>query len=473
MSEKVALARNAGYAFAGEIAHKACLLIYGLVIPRYLGPEDYGVYGYALAFVGILKVFIDLGTGTMSVREIARDNSVSSKLMPQLLGMKFTLGVIMFLLVLAISSVAESGKSASALRLLSMTLFLEQGAVYIQLFRALEKMKFYFYGQAVYNILLVISLPFIIIFNLGLEGIIYLQLVSYVIGTFYLFRLVSKNVGPVSIGFSVSYWKTILKASLPFAALSIIWEIYGRVDMVIIPWLNGYQANGFYKIATVIPGMATIIPISIFAAIFPYFTRSAGVSTETIRAAMAPLYRYLSVCGLAIFLLIGVFSVDWVKLLWGSDFTEGAMSLMILCAGVPLAFLTGIHINALYSLDSQNSVLAVAAGTVLIDVILDFVLIPFMGINGAALATLIANVMLFTMTYYFSAKKLGSLPIIKSVAGPIASAAAVYAFIVLVPVSNFPLKLLVSSAALAVALIATKSVTMNDVQLLRAVFKKN
>lgn len=473
MNEKVAVARNAGYAFAGEIVQKIVLLIYGLIIPRYLGPEDYGIYGYALAFVGIIKIFIDLGTGTMSVREIARNNSVSRQMMPQILGMKVFLGIVMFFLVLGITSFSETPKSAAALRLLATTLFLEQGIIYIQVFRALEKMKYYFYAQSFCNVLLIIVLPFILIFNLGLKGVICGQLISNVIGSLFIFFMVQKQVEPVSIGFDFKYWIKILKDSLPFAALSIVWEIYNRVDLVIIPWLDSFQSNGYYKIATVIPAMSTMIPISIFAAVFPYFTRNAGVSQESIRSATVTLYRYLSIFGLGITLMIGACANDWVIFLWGNEFISGSPSLAILCAGVPFAFLTGIHINVLYSLDSQNRVLSIAAVTILLDVILDIVLIPIMGISGAAMATVVANVILFTMTYLAVTKKLGAIPFFRTVSGPFFSCAVAYAAVSLASGGILPVKFLISGIIFLTLLITTKSIVIADFHLFKDIFRKS
>ena len=66
---------------------------------RYLGAAGFGILSFALAFTGIFGVFSDLGLGTLTVREVARDKSLASKYLRNIAVMKIILVVITFGLI--------------------------------------------------------------------------------------------------------------------------------------------------------------------------------------------------------------------------------------------------------------------------------------------------------------------------------------------------------------------------------------
>src|SRR6185295_9435001 len=81
------LIRNTGWLFADRILRIGIGLVVGVWIARYLGPERYGLFSYAGAFVALFSIFATLGLDGIVVRELVNDPARSE----EILGTAFTL----------------------------------------------------------------------------------------------------------------------------------------------------------------------------------------------------------------------------------------------------------------------------------------------------------------------------------------------------------------------------------------------
>ena len=93
------IAKNSLFLLASNIISKILGFFYVMYIARYLGAEGFGILSFALAFTGIFSVFSDLGLGSLTVREVARDKSLASKYLGNIAVMKIFLVIITFALL--------------------------------------------------------------------------------------------------------------------------------------------------------------------------------------------------------------------------------------------------------------------------------------------------------------------------------------------------------------------------------------
>ncbi len=96
------IAKNTLVLLISQIINYVLAFFYMIYIARYLGAEGFGILSFALAFTGIFSILADLGLNTLTVREIARDTSLTSKYFSNTLIIKIILSTFTFLLIAVI-----------------------------------------------------------------------------------------------------------------------------------------------------------------------------------------------------------------------------------------------------------------------------------------------------------------------------------------------------------------------------------
>jgi len=472
MSDRVHVAVNAGYALMGTVAYYALAVVHFIIVSRYLRPVEMGVYSYVSSIVETLMVMVDLGISTMMVREIARDRAAIKTLMPQVLGIKATIGFVLMVAVMAVGGKIATGPEAGgALALMAVMLFVEPLCMtYIIVFQGTEKLKYSAIAQVARRGAMLAALPVVILAGLRIKGIISTHFIGAAVVFSVIYYLVAKNYGRMGIGFDLRKWTTIVKKSVPFLAMSLIWVIYNRIDQVMIPYLDSMEANGYYSVAYKYSFLFIFIPQSVSSIIFPYFSRKSLDSREAIKQGVTALYRYMGILGLGMIVFVGIPSREWIVLMSGDNYlpAESAMTVLVICM-VGVFFYT-INITTLYSFDRQDIVIAASVFSVTTNVVLDFLLIPVYGFMGAAYATLCCSSVMVLITYIAISCELEGIPSIRILSGPLISAlvAGLLVYYVGNPLTGF----VAGIAAFIILLLLTKSINRYDIDLIGDVVRQ-
>ena len=444
------------------------IFVFGMLAARYLGKHGFGIFSYAASCAWLLIALSDLGTTTLMTREIARDRTQSRRLLPQVVGMRFGIGVILIAVAWGISYIAAPGPAAGrALRTMSWLMILAPPAAYLILFRAAERMQHYALTQFIHRATVLGALLAAMALNAGITGVILAQLLGQLAVIIAVYILITRYYEPVRVGFQFREWGALAMQAAPFMALSILWEIYSRIDQILIPYMDSVAGNGLYGVAMRAAFVFTVIPSAIGSAVYPYFSRRAVDSQEPLRNGARTLYRILGALGLGAAVFVGVPAREWIVLIFGAEFAPARPALVVLMISMPLVFLQTIHLSTLYANDRQGQVLRFTLASIGLDVVLDLILIPRMGFVGAAVATLATNVVYFAFTCTAALRVLGMAPPVKILLGPLVSAAAAGALLHFAQPWPFPLRVAAAVVVFALLLVLTGTARREDLALIR------
>jgi O-antigen/teichoic acid export membrane protein len=474
MSESRHAARSLTIAISGDLIGMAFVLAQGIITARYLGAELFGVWRFSLAWVLTASAAIDLGLSTMATREIARDHSCAGSLLSHITGLRMTLGLATGAALALIGfHTAPSHSAGILLCIMCLYLLLSAPNIYLLVFRATERMLTATIINVGSRALALLGLVCAIRLHGGLIGVA-LAFFAALIATILLIALLLPPVArPLRIRIQPSRWKPLVIAALPFFAMNMLWEIYSRIDQMLIPYLDSMRGNGLYGIAVSITMNFQIIPTAISGFVYPWFTRrAANAATPPMHTASRILYRYLSIISFGSLVLVGLFGEDWIVLLFGNEYREAAGALLILTATLPLIALYAVNVPLLYALDRQGVVLKILLAGVAIDVILDLLLIPPMGYRGAAWATLATHAVFCTGTIVEAHRAVPGLDAWKHVARPAASAAGAAAVILAAAPLDFAPRLAAGAASYAILLLITRALTPQDAALFRDALRR-
>lgn len=254
------------------------------------------------------------------------------------------------------------------------------------------------FSVAVFNIL------FLLVMQKGIEGYLVAYILANVVTTIYAF--VAGNLWSVFKNFKldVSLTKKMIRYSSVLIPNSFMWWIMNSVDRIMVTAIVGVAENGVYAVAYKLPTLLSAV-MSIFNQAWSFSAIKENESSDKEEYSNQVFEQLVSV---VILVAIGMLMVTKVFLKYyvGKDYYEAWRHIPYLMIG--FVFMTlGTFLSSSYTVhkDSWGFLASGTAGAI-INVILNFVLIPGLGATGAAIATCISYIAVFVYRVFDTRKYL-------------------------------------------------------------------
>ena len=117
---------NIIWALIGKIVSLTGALLVGILVARYLGPENYGIMNYVISYVAIFSVISYFGLDDIEIRELSKDNSNKNQILGTCFCIRITFASVAFLLIIATLYIYQANRFTTYMILIySSTLFFE------------------------------------------------------------------------------------------------------------------------------------------------------------------------------------------------------------------------------------------------------------------------------------------------------------------------------------------------------------
>ena len=383
-------------------------LLVGIWVARYLGPSQFGVFSYAVAFAALFGSIAKLGLDSIVVRDLVNEPDKRDLYMGSAFWLKL-LGSVAMLAVVTLAVQLTSNNSTTNLYIFIISI----GTI----FQSFEVVDFYFQSKVLSKFVSICKLT-----QLFISSVLKLYLV-FTGGDLIWFVLVSL-VDQITLAVSlyIAYWhqklgsfyrhfywattKHLLRDSWSLIISGLVIMIYMRIDQIMIKEILGEKEVGLYSAATRISEVWYFIPMLLTNSLFPSIVNAKKVSDELYYARLQRLYALMVWTAIAIALPMTFLSSWLVTTLFGEAYRDAGQVLMIhIWAGV-FVFL-GVasmkwHINE----GLQKYFLISTSIGAIANILLNLVLIPKFGICGAAVATLLSQLVAsYLMNFVFEATR--------------------------------------------------------------------
>jgi PST family polysaccharide transporter len=394
-------------------------------IARYLGPDQYGLWNYAIAFTALFSAFSTLGLDSIVVRELVKYPEKTNELLGTAFVLRLLGGLIAFSLSI-ITSILIGIRDFLTLSLIALSAggFIFQAFLTIDYFYQAHIMSRYTVWAQNISFLIMSTVKIFLIFAhapllaFAVAGFIEIILGSAFLVGFYIYQT-SKNISPLTSHVSLSHtpslspitnWrfsfpiaKLLLKDSWPLILSGIAIMIYMRIDQVMLKMMLDDRAVGLYSAAVKLSEIWYFIPMIISQSVFPSILNTKKVSEELYMKRIYNLYSLMIWLAIGIAIALTFFSVDVVKILFGSEYLPDSAKVLSLYVWAGIPVFLGVA-SSQYLIAENYTKLSFARTIVgaIANVILNLILIPYYGIIGAAIATLIS--------YFIATFFIGLLP---------------------------------------------------------------
>ena len=380
--------------FATLSAGSAGLLLVLLIIAgRVLGDEDYGKFSFALALATIFEAFVDFGLKEVATRSVARDRSIARRLVSNTVGLKLALAAAtMTLLVVVARLLRADADVRMACYLLGISSVLRSYLLTTRhLLMGLERFGLDSIVVVGDRLLLLFMGAGALLLGHGLRGLVVGFVVARVLAVAIAYVLSASQVGRYGPAFDFGFWRELQKKALPFGAFISVLYLYNYVDMVMLGVLRTDAETGLYSAAYRIYEGLSNIPAILQAVLTPrlarYFVEDRARHRQLARRGlMTAAMLSVPVTGAAL-----IAATPLVTLAFGDAYAESTGAFQILAVGLLFVFpLFVLHAEAI-SANAEHLLLQTAVIGGLVNLTLNAILIPSHGIRGAAIATVIGE----------------------------------------------------------------------------------
>lgn len=201
------------------------------------------------------------------------------------------------------------------------------------------------------------------------------------------------------IAFSMNLFRDMMKYGIKAQIGNAIQILNYRLDVFVIQYFLTISDVGIYSNAVVLAETMLKVSTSIATVVFPMTTNSKD--KLGIKDFINKVTRVTFTIILIGSIILGAISKPLITLLFKKDFSSGSEALILLIPGIAIFSISNILANYLAGIGKiENNIVASTAGCI-ITVVLDLILIPKMGINGASIATSISYIVSTLVTIYY------------------------------------------------------------------------
>lgn len=283
-----------------------------------------------------------------------------------------------------------------------IVLFRTLNNLFLSKYRAEEKALF-FSSVSIIRLLLIAALTiyFIIKLNKGIEGIFFAAVIGEAVTAFYLLISLIKQI---SLKFDFEILKVSIKFGFPliFASLGIM--LLNLSDRYIITYLLGYEANAVYGLGYRVAGvlnMFLVLPYSM--SLMPVAYKYYGQKDDKRFFSKVMTYSTFIFVWASVF--ISLFSKEIIKLFatkpefYNAYYVVPIILFSYVFSGMRLTASLGMMLTK-----NTKHIATITLGAAILNIILNFILVPYFGIMAAALNTLIAFMIFYYVTQLVSDK---------------------------------------------------------------------
>ncbi len=394
------IARNMLWLFLDKLCKLGVGLIVGVWVARYLGPEKFGKWNYAIAIVSLFAAFSTLGLEQVLVKNFVGSENRSDKLIGtafflRLIGSSVAVAITTFyiffstynpdiVLLVFISGLNLVFQSLDVIDLKLQSVLNSKVAVIVKnssfiIGSILKLLVIYKKGPLVYFVL--ITLFEVILGSFGL-------VLYYGINKFLKWRLYYITA------------KDLLSECWPLIFSGFIIILYMRLDQVMIAQMLNTKAVGLYSVSVKFSELWYFIPTVVVSSFFPKMIEIFADRKAYFKVCLFIL-KIFFLSSFVIAIILSIISDKLILFLYGSHFIPAAFALKIsiwtaifvfwgVCAG---------NMLVIENLNKHNLYKSIQG--LIINISLNIFLIPKMGINGAAIATLISQFYASYLYYLF------------------------------------------------------------------------
>ncbi len=384
---------NIFWAVSSKLMSGVKLVVIGIIIARFLGPDKFGLYSYVISFVTLLSVLAEFRLQNILVRELSEDRKGAETLLGSAWVTCIFFAVTGYIILLVLTVGLESNHNLRFYIYIYGISYLFQTIRFLRAFFISKYLNgIIFKVEFLVGTLILIGAILLGLFGGNVMSFIILRLADFLLISLFLilfYRIRFSKLNHWRLDLEVA--KSLVKLSSPLVLSSFAMIIFQQLDKIMIKYFLDEYAVGQYSAASSLISLIVFVPVVLTEVISPYLISIKLKEGMEQYKKKAQLFSDIIFWGsMVISLVVALLSNFIINIIYGNRFTE-AIEVMRIFSWQGVFVAMGAIAAQIMIIDNKHQIAYVKSlSGGLINIVLNLFWIPQYGIMGAVWASLVA-----------------------------------------------------------------------------------
>lgn len=390
MNKKVI--ENAGWIIGCKIVKAILSLLVTMLTARYLGVSNYGLINYAAGLVAFASPLMQLGLDSVAVYELVNKKDSQGKTLGTIITLCAFSSLLCILGVVTFAAIANQGETETIIVCgLYSTLLI---------FQAMEMIQYWFHAHLLAKYSSIAMLFSYVVVAIVQSILIYKRAsvywfalshsIDYLVISIILFNVYRKKEGQ-KLEFSFQTARQLLSVSRFYIVSSLMVTIFNNTDRVMLKLMISNEATGIYSAAVTCASVTGFVYTAIMQSMRPVLFESKKENDELFKSEIASLYSGIMYLSLFQCLIMTSLAPQIIKLLYGDKYIGADSALRFVVWFTTFSYIGTIRNIWILAENQQRHLWKINASGAVMNICLNYILIPSHGVIGAAVASVISQ----------------------------------------------------------------------------------
>lgn len=384
----LAVIRNSSWLLLERIFRLIFSLIVGVMVARYLGPSEYGRLAYVIAFVAIFQALSSLGMDGIVVREIGKTPNSAPIILGSALALRISSGILFWLLCVSVQLIIYGFDSQNFLLVLiiGFSIVFQASDCIDYWFQSQSQSKYVVLVKMVVTLLSNSTKILFLLYGAPIEFFAILVALESILCALGLFLSYRRYPAQSHLKFNFKQCKFLIFEGWPFMAAGFVNIMQARVEFLIIEKMLGPSLLGNYAAALSLIEMFDVFGVIFIISVFPILINSSKINFDNLMSRMY-LIAFMIFCSMLPFIFLLWLFIDHI---FGSEYLA-VKEIFLLMSIRPLLSIIGMVRGMALKLEGRNLYALVCSGVGIVFALsLSLLLIPYFGITGAVISSVLS-----------------------------------------------------------------------------------
>lgn len=417
---------NAGFRATADIGSKIATAALYIFVARKLGTSDFGVFVFALAFVGVVTAIGTFGQDIVLVREVARDPERLEEYFSNAMVSRVMFSIPPLLVALLIAWLAGMNEQTLLVTLLLGLGFVGDYAVQVpfavfQAFERLGLVAVVLIAQRWVTTAAAIAALYLGAGLVEVAGIYAIgSLSATALGTWMMYRHIGRPRLRVDFRGALRVTREATPIGIALVALTVLF----RIDMAMLAIFKSASEVGEYGAAYKLLETTAFFSWAVNVAVLPSLARLSPTSTPTVGDVYQRGLKLVIAITLPVAVGAVVLADPVISLIYGDQYHDAAKALALLAPTIALFPISALSSQLFFAQGRRPTVAIVYAVVAVENILLNLYLIPRFSLDGAAVGTSISELLVAGLLITLAGDLRGRLQIRRMLAGAVLGSVA-------------------------------------------------
>ncbi len=379
-------------------------------LTRVLGDAAWGRFAFVQAFLWFGVILSDFGLSQIGTREVAKNPRRVGTLASVIMFGRLAVFVAEMVLILLILPVARVESQMFWLFLFSFASLAAYAVNMDWVFRGMERMEYVALWEALPRVVWLVGIVLFVHRPEDLLRVPLLRLAGELVTAGLLvataWRRYPKSRPSLSLVHPLNV-KLIMKEAAPIGLAALLAQVYYNFDVIWLGFVKTDAMVGQYSAAYRIVTLLLTGSFLLAATYQPVLARVWAAEKEGFARHLARLSGTALVFAVTLPAVVAVGAMPVVRVLYGGQYAAAAVPLAILMGAMPFAYMAMAYTTALVATGKQKQMMIATGIGAAVNVIANVLLIPPLGMTGAAIATVISYAAAWGMLWWYVSRLVG------------------------------------------------------------------